>query len=111
WNITHMSASEHIRYHNAITFGPDFDSGEHSAAIRDGFRRLSEDPVWRERFAEAQRQRALEFWSNPRYADARNAVIQQRRNPSNETREAHRQAMVRRYSDPGERERQSQLMK
>ena len=37
-NITRMAASDHIRLHNSENYGDDFDSQEHSAAIRDAFR-------------------------------------------------------------------------
>ena len=58
-NITRMAASDHIRFHNAETYGDDFDSQEHSAAIRDAFRRLSEDTGWQQRFSDAQSKRAV----------------------------------------------------
>ena len=110
WNITRMAAAEHIRHHNRENFGAEFDPAEHGAAIREGFRRSTRDPAWRERFAAAQQARAQAFWRDPGYADVRSAVIAGRRNPSDATREAHRCATLRRYADPCERERQSRLM-
>ncbi|MEX2163819.1 MAG: hypothetical protein WD823_06210 [Sulfuricaulis sp.] len=110
WNIVRMEATEHIRHHNRENFGAEFDPDEHSASIREGFRRLARDPAWRERFASAQQTRALAFWRDMKYADIRSAVIVGRRNPSDATREAHRRATLRRYADPRERERQSRLM-
>ncbi len=111
WNITRMDASEHIRLHNQESYGADFDPDEHSLAIREALRRLAQDPGWREQHGAAQQARALRFWREAEYAGARSKVLEQRRNPSEETRLAHRLAMLERYNDPAERERQSELMK
>src|SRR5262249_6864653 len=46
-----------------------------------------------------------------RHAIVRDGLIERRRNPSEATREAHRLATTMRYADPGERERQSVLMR
>jgi deoxycytidine triphosphate deaminase len=81
WNITRMAAAEHIRHHDRENFGAEFDPAEHGAAIREGFRRLTRDPAWRERFAAAQQARAQAFWRDPGYADVRSAVIAGRSNP------------------------------
>jgi dCTP deaminase len=111
WNITRMDASEHIRMHNLESYGEDFDPDEHSAAIREALGRLAQDPAWLEQISQAQRERALQFWHDDRYAEIRAIVLDQRRNPSEETRQAHRDAMVERYKDPMERDRQSELMR
>jgi deoxycytidine triphosphate deaminase len=111
WNIERMAAAEHIRHHNRENFGADFDPVEHGAAIRESFQRFGQDPKWRERFASAQRERAQALWSEPDYAEVRSTLIAGRRNPSEETRGTHRNATLRRYADPHERERQSQLMR
>jgi dCTP deaminase len=100
-----------MRLHNSENYGDDFDSEEHSAAIRDAFRRLSEDVDWQRRFSDAQSKRAVSFWSEARYAQIREQVIALRRNPSEATRERHRQATLRRYSDPKARAHHSDLMK
>ncbi len=110
-NLTRMPASDHIRLHNAETYGEEFDSQEHSAAIRDALRRLSEDAGWRQRFNAAQSKRAVSFWSEARYAQIREQVLAMRRNPSDVTREKHRLAMVHRYSDPSARAQHSELMR
>ncbi len=47
WNLERMDAGEHIRHHNEITFGPDFEPDDHSEAIKEGLARLSQDPGWR----------------------------------------------------------------
>lgn len=73
-NLQRMAASDHIRLHNAETYGEDFDPQEHSAAIRDAFRRLSVDAGWQQRFSEAQSKRAISFWSEARYAQIRDQV-------------------------------------
>jgi dCTP deaminase len=111
WNITRMEASAHIRYHNAESYGPDFDPDEHSAAIRDALAALMKDPEWREHYCLLQSERASRFWHEPAYEEIRNRVLFDRRNPTDARREAHRQATLRRYQDPAERERQSQLMR
>lgn len=60
WNITRMEAGEHIRHHNAITYGEDFDPQEHGLAIQETLHRLwHEDPEWREKFSASQRQKML----------------------------------------------------
>jgi dCTP deaminase len=110
-NIERMGASEHIRLHNTNTFGEDFDGEEHSAAIRAAFERLASDPGWRERFSQAQSQRAQEFWNSERFAQIRERLLEARRNPSDATREAHRVAMVRRFTDPAERLRHAGSMR
>ncbi len=110
-NIERMPASEHIRMHNSETYGDDFDSVEHSEAIRSSLARLSQDPLWRERYSQAQSHRALEFWSDARYAEIRARVLEGRQNPSPATREAHRVASLRRFANPAERLRQSALMR
>src|SRR5262249_8399736 len=51
WNIERVAASEHIRHHNAETYGEDFDPDEHSASIRAALAALMEDPEWRERYS------------------------------------------------------------
>ncbi|MFQ5469173.1 MAG: dCTP deaminase [Gammaproteobacteria bacterium] len=111
WNIIRMEAGEHIRHHNKLSYGGDFDPAEHSISIRDALARLAEDPDWAKQYSQEQRKRALNFWHDERYQEKRNIVLENRRNPSDETRNAHRLAMQRRYSDPSERKRQSQLMK
>ena len=110
-NLTRMAASDHIRLHNSENYGDDFDSQEHSAAIRAAFRRLSEETGWQQRFSDAQSKRAVSFWSEARYAQIREQVIAMRRNPSDVTRERHRQATLRRYCDPEARAHHSVLMR
>ena len=110
-NIERMPAQEHIRLHNAESYGDDFDPQAHGAAIRDSLSRRSLDPQWRERFASAQAERATRFWRDERYESIRRQVMEARRNPSDATREALRVATLARYADPTERVRHSQLMR
>jgi dCTP deaminase len=108
-NLERMAASEHIRLHNAESYGEAFDAAEHGAAIREALARRAVDPLWKEQFARAQRERASRFWDDARYAAIREHVFEARRNPAQATRDAHRAAMLRRYADPSERQRQSEL--
>jgi deoxycytidine triphosphate deaminase len=109
-NIERMDASAHIRLHNAQSYGEEFDAQAHGAAIHASLRRRAEDPLWRQDYARVQAERARDFWSEERYADIRRRVIEARRNPRDATREAHRRAMFRRFSDPAERVRHAQSM-
>jgi hypothetical protein len=105
-----MNASQHIRLHNAQSYGEEFDPRAHGAAIQESLRRRAQDPRWREDYARAQADRASDFWSNERYAEIRRRLLEARRNPSDARREAHRRATIRRFSDPGERMRHAQTM-
>jgi len=109
-NIERMEASEHIRLHNADSYGDGFDPGAHGAAIRASLERRAQDPRWREDYARAQANRSRDFWSDERYAEIRQRLIEARRNPTDATRAAHRRAMLRRFSDPAERKRRAQAM-
>jgi dCTP deaminase len=110
FNIGRMEASRHIRLHNEAGYGDDFDSSEHGASIRAALVRRALDPQWREHLSHVQSAGAKAFWSHDRYAQIRERVIEARRNQSEVTRDKHRQASLRRYSDPLERARHSRLM-
>lgn len=107
WNIERMDASEHVRHHNRETYGDDFNPVEHGAAISAALSRLGSDPAWAASFSKVQRQRSYDFWHGAEYIEERRALVEKRKNPSVETREAHRQAQFRRFLDPQERERLS----
>ena len=109
-NLERMEASAHIRLHNDESYGIDFDPEAHGAAIREALGRRMLDPAWRENFVAQQSTRALEFWRDERHARTRERLIEQRRNPSEETRRLHAEAMRRRFSDPDERARHSLSM-
>jgi deoxycytidine triphosphate deaminase len=109
WNITRVDAGEHIRYHNTENYGEEFDPAEHSAAIRDAFVRLSQDPAWRKRFAGAQRERALQFWHDEGYAEARATLNEKQRNWTEERMSVHRAGFQRYYSNPEHVAKRAQL--
>jgi len=106
-NTERMGAAEHIRLHNADSDAESFDPEAHGAATRASLRRRAEDPRWRDDYARVQAKRAREFWGEARYAAARERVLAAARNQSDATREAHRRAMLKRFSDPAERARHS----
>ncbi|MGE5096048.1 MAG: dCTP deaminase domain-containing protein [Betaproteobacteria bacterium] len=110
-NIERMPAQEHIRMHNAQSYGDEFDAVAHGAAIRDSLARRALDPRWRERFGEAQAERALSLWRDERFEEIRRRLTESRRSPSAATREAMRAATLARYSDPAERERHAGRMR
>ena len=95
--------------HNRISFGDDFDPDEHSAAIREAFARLRQDPDWQAAFNERQRKRALGFWHDARYSGAR-LQLQQRHldNWTEERRQAQSAAMHTFYASPERRYEQSE---
>jgi dCTP deaminase len=99
-NIVRLPASEHIRLHNDISYGDEFDPEEHSLSIRAALEQLMQNPEWARRFSDAQSERAGRFWSEVQYEDVRRRVIGARRNPTEETRQLHRDAMNRRFADP-----------
>ncbi|MEW5827842.1 MAG: dCTP deaminase [Chloroflexota bacterium] len=103
WNIARMEASAHIRLHNAESYGEEFDPGEHSLAIRASLQRRAQDPEWVAAYSQAQSERAVNFWHEEIYAETRERLLEQRRNPSEQTRQAHRDAMLRRFEDVAER--------
>ncbi len=111
WNLARMPAGEHIRLHNAENYGAEFDPDEHSAAIRAALARLRQDPAWVEEYAQAQSERSTRFWHEEEYAETRARLLEQRRQPTEQTRQAHRDGTLRRYQDMAERLRHSELMK
>ncbi|GAB4500906.1 MAG: hypothetical protein Fur0035_04460 [Anaerolineales bacterium] len=111
WNIVRMEAGEHIRFHNTETYGEEFDPAEHSLAIRASFARLAQDPAWAQAYSQAQRERATHFWNDDEYAETRARLLEQRRNPSEQNRQAHREAALLRYQNVAERIRHASRMK
>ncbi len=68
WNLVRMDAGEHIRMHNAETYGAGFDGEEHGAAIRESLARRAEDPAWRARYRDPlervlQAERMRQAWA------------------------------------------------
>ena len=111
WNIVRMDASEHIRMHNAETYGDDFDPNEHSASIRAGLERRMQNPEWAERYASIQSERASRFWHDDEYAQKRAELLAARQNVSDVTRQRLREATLARYQDQAERLRQADRMR
>jgi deoxycytidine triphosphate deaminase len=109
-NLVRMGATEHIRLHNAESYGDEFDPLEHAAAIRQALATRLRDPTWREHYSRLQAERAAQFWSDDRYAEVRARLMDARRNPSDVTRERHRVASLRRFADPAVRSRHGELM-
>ena len=108
-NLERLAARDHIRLHNRISYGEEFDPAAHSTAIKDALARRALDPAWRARFSRIQSERAAHFWNDERYAEVRARVIEARRNPSDATRAAHSAAMKARYMNAAERLRQGKL--
>ena len=101
WNIMRMDASEHIRHHNQENYGEEFDPQEHSQSIKEALGRLAQDPEWRERFSEAQSDRALRFWHDEQYADAREQWLEKSlASWTDERRATKRQQMEDYYNNP-----------
>jgi deoxycytidine triphosphate deaminase len=57
-NLVRMAVADHIRLHNADSYGADFDPAAHGAAISDGMARRAADPGWLHRFRGLRRERA-----------------------------------------------------
>jgi dCTP deaminase len=100
WNIVRMDASAHIRLHNERNYGDEFDPSEHGKSIREALANLKQDPQWNALFSQQQKERALKFWHDPKYSEIRQKIIEQRRNCSDATRQAHREAMLQYYQNP-----------
>ncbi len=112
WNIERVDAAEHVRYHNAQTYGEDFDPDEHSQAIREAFQRLANDPEWRENFSRVQRERATSFWNEPAYAQTRERLRQKHLESWTDERRRHQaNAMRSFFKDPEARAAQGARMK
>jgi len=104
WNITRLSASEHIRLHNRETYGEDFDPEEHGLAIREAIARLWLDPEWRQQFSESQRRKTLKFWHDPQHAESRAQWVRAHLDWWTEERRAERSELLRtRFRDPAYR--------
>jgi deoxycytidine triphosphate deaminase/intein/homing endonuclease len=112
WNILRMDAGEHIRYHNAENYGEDFDPHEHSVSIREALSRLAVDPVWRERFADAQGERSRAYWGDEKYFASRAERSQKLRDSwSNQRRSQHVEMLQRYYANPAIRTEHSERIK
>mgnify|MGYP001806780911 FL=1 len=109
WNITRMDAREHLQLHNRLNYGEDFDAIEHGEAIKAALERRQINPEWSARYSELQQERALAFWHASEYTERRQALIEARRQMSEETRQHHRNAMLNYYQDAQARARTGEL--
>lgn len=99
WNIIRMDASEHIHLHNRESYGADFDPIAHSESIKAAIAKSKQDPQWSAMFSQQQQEKAQAFWHDPKYEPQRRALLERRQHCSEQTRDAHRQAMIRYYQD------------
>ena len=102
-NVQRLEARDHIGLHNSETYGKNFDPRAHDAAISEALARLAGRPGWQVNFNLAQSTRVHAFWNDSRYEATRESLVHDRRNPSESTREAHRQASLSKFIDPAER--------
>ena len=105
FNIERVASSDHALMHNNEYYGESFNANAHGETVRSAIRYLYEnDPQWRELFSAAQRKKAIDFWNEPQYADARDFLAKKRLNSwSEERRSDARDRMLNRMSIPEER--------
>ena len=108
WNIRHKIYDEVAGTHRHHL---DFDRRNNRPTnimrmnASEALLRRAQDAEWRENFSRVQSPRATEFWNTDQNERIRSKVIEALRNPTEATREAHRRATLKRYSDPMERVR------
>ncbi|MFN8674556.1 MAG: dCTP deaminase [Candidatus Sericytochromatia bacterium] len=85
-NITRINASEHIKMHNNITYTIDFDPEEHGKSVKEAYKKLKLNPEWNLKYSQQQRVKAINFWNDSKYFEARRKLIEKRKNPSDEYR-------------------------
>ncbi|GGR04553.1 dCTP deaminase domain-containing protein [Deinococcus ruber] len=111
WNIVRMEAGEHLRLHNAHSYGEGFDAAEHGESIRHSLARLRQDDEWYTAYRAAQSERAKQFWQAEEYAEQRAALMAQHRarwaDPEQRAAQAERQAQFW-HNNPGARTQQAQ---
>jgi deoxycytidine triphosphate deaminase len=101
WNIERMLAGEHIRLHNDINYGDDFDAEEHGQSVKEAIKRLKMDSDWLAMFKESQRKKATDFWTSDKYEDARQKLSQKHRdNWTDERRDELRARLAQYYANP-----------
>ncbi len=109
-NIERIEAGEHIRLHNSRTFGPRFDPEAHGEAIKAALAARAEDPQWWRKYTQAQRDRALRFWSGGEYASARADLRKsQLKSWTTERRDRKAAQMRSYYEDPENRRCQGEM--
>lgn len=105
-NLVRMNASEHHAHH--MKAWTEEERAEHGLALKQAYEQRIEDAEWAKKYGETQAARARKFWNDAQYADARERLLIARLNVSEETRDLHRQNMLKRYEDPDERIRQGE---
>ena len=111
WNLIRMAAKEHIALHNRENYGEDFDPSAHSLSIKLALHARMNDPDWKRKFSDIQRKRANDFWSEERYREARDRLLSERQQVSQETRARQSQAHRARYASVEIRQQHSELMR
>lgn len=110
-NITRINASDHIKYHNGIYFGDEFDSVKHGRKVIEAYEINSQNEEWMTMFRESQRKKATAFWHDDKHEETRERLLHRRKNPSEETRELMRRSQLERYKNPEEKEKVSRTGK
>jgi len=76
YNIKRMSASKHIRMHNAEKFSDPGYMEFHTSQIKKGLSKfIANNP---EKWLEAQRQKRVDFWQEEKYAESRERMLKKR---------------------------------
>jgi dCTP deaminase len=109
WNIIRMEAQDHIKLHNDLNYGEEFDPVEHGEAVKAALERKRSNPEWVAHYSEVQQERALAFWHSPEYAERREILLAARQNMPEAQRQKHREAMLNYYQDAQARNRTSEL--
>lgn len=112
WNIMRMDGSEHIRYHNTLYYGENFDTHQHSSAIKKAFTLLKQDSKWIENYRSKQQERALQFWADENYTQIRQGLSTKKKAAWTDEKKAQAQShMLRHYEDSENRSKASQISK
>ncbi len=110
FNIMRMDVSDHIRLHNAENYGEEFDPEEHGLAIQEAMERLMQNPEWRERFSQIQKNKALDFWNKDNYSEARSKLREKHQeNWTEQRRLAQSEAMQRFHDNPANRAHKGEM--
>jgi len=76
YNIKRMSASKHIRMHNAEKFSDPGYMEFHTSQIKKGLSKyIANNP---EKWLAAQRQKRVDFWQEEQYAESRERMLKKR---------------------------------
>ncbi len=94
-NIERMDATEHIRLHNAESYGEDFDPKAHGEAIQASLQRRAQDPKWREDYARAHRRAMYRRFSAPAERERHATAMMRAWAADDGTRRAHQADVAR----------------